>query len=255
VLDNVVNGLGSAAEPWGYVLLFVLALLEASAFIGLLVPGETALLVAGVLASEGKLSLSVSIMCGVAGAIVGDSVGYEIGRRLGPRLRSSKAGQTVGEERWVRAHAFVRDRGPQAVFFGRWVGLLRALVPAIAGDARMPYRRFLLWNVLGALASSPLVILLGYAAGSSYRSAERKLHWVSYAVVAIAAVAIVVRIAVARRRHEPEHGDDVARGSQMTAPRQRQGSIRQSEETIVAVMFAVFSLCAGGLAVALLVWG
>jgi membrane protein DedA with SNARE-associated domain len=242
--------------PWGYVLLFVLTLLEASAFIGLFVPGETALLVAGVLASQGKLSLPVCIAVAVAGAIGGDSVGYEIGRRLGPRLRSSRGGQMVGEERWRRAHTFVRERGPHAVFFGRWVGLLRALVPAIAGDARMPYPQFLLWNVLGAVASSPLVILLGYAAGSSYRSVEHRLHWTTYGLVAVAVAAIVIRAIVERRRsrQHQEAGAPVP-GHTMSEQSARSAAGPRSEDRTAVVMFGVFFLCAVSLLVALAMWG
>lgn len=200
MIQSVVDSLGDAVNPWGYLLLFVVCLFEASAFIGLLVPGETAQLLAGVLAQEGKLSLWACIAVAVAGAALGDSLGYEIGRHLGPRMRSSRLGQKVGEERWERAHAYVQRTGGRAVFFGRWIGLLRALVPAIAGDARMPYRRFLFWNVLGALVSAPTVIVLGYAAGSSYHVVEKRLGQVSYVLVGLFIAALVVRQMRERRQ-------------------------------------------------------
>lgn len=204
MIQSLVDSLGDAVNPWGYVLLFLLCLLEASAFIGLFIPGETALLIAGVLAHEDKLSLSVAIACAVVGAILGDSLGYEIGRHLGPRLRSSRLGRTVGEHRWEKALDFVRRNGGKSIFFGRWIGVLRALVPAIAGDARMEYKRFLLWNVLGAIVATPAVILLGYVAGESYEVVEKRLGQITYVLVGVVVGFFVVRHVLKKRREDAE---------------------------------------------------
>ena len=193
MLESVVNGLGDAINPWGYVLLFGLTLLEASAFIGLFIPGETALLLAGVLAQQGKVSLVGCTVCAVVGAIMGDSLGYEIGRRIGPRMRKSRVGAKVGEERWMKAHEYLRRKGGRAIFLGRFVGVLRALVPAVAGDSRMPYGTFLMWNVLGAIIASPAVILAGYFAGSSYKRIESKLSYASWILAGCVVVFFVVK--------------------------------------------------------------
>jgi membrane protein DedA with SNARE-associated domain len=200
MIETAVDALGEAVDPWGYMLLFTLCLLEASAFVGLFVPGETALLIAGVLAQEGRMSLALCIVVAVAGAILGDTLGYEIGRHLGPRLRSSWFGRKVGEPRWERAHEYVHRRGGLAIFFGRWIGLLRAVVPAIAGDARMRYRDFFIWNVLGALVAVPAIIILGYVAGSSYHAVEARLGQASYVLLALVAVVFIARVVVTKQR-------------------------------------------------------
>jgi membrane protein DedA with SNARE-associated domain len=204
VIEEAVNALGDAVDPWGYLLLFMLCLLEASAFVGLFIPGETALLIAGVLAQEGKLSLTLCIVFAVLGAILGDSLGYEIGRHVGPRLRSSWFGRKVGESRWERAHEYVHRRGAVSIFFGRFIGVLRAVVPAIAGDARMPYRQFLLWNVLGALVAVPAVLIVGYVAGSSYKAVEERIGQVSYVLLALVAAAFITRVVLTKRRERQE---------------------------------------------------
>ena len=204
MLESVVDGLGDAVNPWGYVLLFALTLFEASAFIGLFIPGETALLLAGVVAQQGKVSLTVCIACAVVGAILGDSLGYEIGRHLGPKMRSSWMGAKVGEERWKKAHEYLRRKGGRAIFLGRFVGVLRALVPAVAGDSRMPYRTFLMWNVLGALIASPAVILAGYFAGSSYKRIESKLSYASWILAGCVVLFLIVKLV----RHR-QAADDV----------------------------------------------
>jgi membrane protein DedA with SNARE-associated domain len=146
---HLVDLIGRAAQPWGYVVVFLTVTLEASASVGLIFPGETALLVGGFLASQHKLNLWMLMVLGVAGAVIGDSIGYEVGRHLGGRLQQSRLGRKVGDERWERARDTLRRYGGRAVLIGRWVGVLRALVPAAAGDSGLPYGTFLVWNVAG----------------------------------------------------------------------------------------------------------
>jgi len=92
VIADLLDWLAELASPWGYIIVGTLALLEASAMIGLFVPGEAALLVGGFLASQQRADLKIMIAVAAAGAIVGDSVGYEIGKHLGPSLRRSRLG-------------------------------------------------------------------------------------------------------------------------------------------------------------------
>jgi len=160
------------AGPWAYVVLAVLAAAESGAFVGLAVPGETAMLLGGFLAFQGRVSLGWMMAAGALGAVAGDSVGYEIGRLFGEPLKRSRLGRKVGQERWARAEAYLRAKGGRAVFLGRFVGLLRALVPALAGMSEMPYRRFLPWNLAGGAIWASGFVLLGYLAGSSYRQVE-----------------------------------------------------------------------------------
>jgi membrane protein DedA with SNARE-associated domain len=151
----------------------LLAAAESAAFVGLAVPGETAMLLGGFLASRHHVSLPVMMAAGAVGAVVGDSVGYELGRLFGAPLKRSRLGRRVGQDRWAKAEAYLRDKGGRAVFLGRFVGVLRALVPALAGMSRMPYRTFLPWNLAGGIIWAPGFVLLGYLAGGSYRQVER----------------------------------------------------------------------------------
>ena len=116
--------LGSAAQlasPWAYIVL-ALAAAESAAFVGLAVPGETAMLLGGLLAFQGRVSLGWMMAAGALGAVVGDSVGYQIGRRFGEPLKRSRLGRKIGQERWARAQAYLRAKGGRAVFLGRFVG-------------------------------------------------------------------------------------------------------------------------------------
>lgn len=168
-MTGFVEGVLTSVPPWVvYLAVFALPFLEASVFLGFIVPGETALVLGGVLASQGRLHVGIVIALAIVGAISGDSVGYAVGRRFGPGLQSSRLGQVVGEKRWQASEEFLRRRGGAAVFLGRFTALLRALVPSAAGMAKLPYRTFALWNALGGSLWAVGFVLAGYAAGASY---------------------------------------------------------------------------------------
>lgn len=188
-MGTLIDSLVGLASPWLYVMVALLAAAESAALVGLVVPGEAALLVGGFAASQGRVSLPVLIVVATVAAIVGDSIGYELGRHFGPRVRVTKVGRWVGEDRWTKAEHYIDRRGGPAVLLGRWVGLLRALVPGVAGMTRMPYPRFLVWNVLGAVVWAPAVVSAGYFAGSSFKRVERWFGRASLLVLAVAVFA------------------------------------------------------------------
>lgn len=190
----VLNALSSVPAWAVYLIVGVLAFGESAAFIGLILPGETALLMGGMLAGTGRISLPIVLAVAIVAAISGDSVGYEIGRWGGAAIRASRAGRFVGEQRWTRAEIFVRQRGGWAVFIGRWIGLMRALVPALAGMTRMPYRRFLLFNAAGGTLWSTAVVIGGYLAGTSWH----RMQGVT-AVISLTLCGLIVAAMVARR--------------------------------------------------------
>jgi len=159
---------------WSYLLLFLGAALESSAFLGFLVPGETIVILGGVLASAGVLNLWNTMIVVTVGAIIGDSIGYELGRHLG-RPWLERHGRLVGMHGGVLARVdelFARHGG-KAVLLGRFVGFLRAMAPFVAGASRMPYPAFLLYNATGAVVWAVAFVLLGYFLGESWAIAEK----------------------------------------------------------------------------------
>ena len=199
-MSTVVNTVLSLSGWWAYAVIALLAFGEAAVFVGLVLPGETALLLGGVLAATGHISLPVLLAVAAVAAVLGDSVGYEVGRHSGEPLRRSRLGRRIGEERWSRAEQFVLRRGGPAVFLGRWVGVLRALVPALAGMTRMPYRRFLAWNLAGGITWATTVVLAGYATGAAWRTAAHYFGRVSLVLVVVAGLAALGWCLVRRRR-------------------------------------------------------
>lgn len=173
MLDYLVNLIARLGQ-WGYLVIFAGAALESAAFLGLLVPGESLVLVTGFLAAHGALDLDVLILTVTLGAAIGDSIGYEMGRWLGrPALLHYGSHFGLRQEQVDKADAFFNRHGGKSVFFGRFVGFARAIVPFLAGSSGMRYAAFLLYNVLGGAAWSTSLILLGYFLGASWQTAER----------------------------------------------------------------------------------
>src|SRR5207253_3447773 len=140
---------------------------EAAILVGMVLPGETALLVAGVFCAHHTLNLGVMIAVAVLCAIAGDSVGFEFGKKFGPALRRSRLGAFVGERRWSLVDGFLHKHGGKAVLLGRLTALFRALIPSMAGMSGMKYRTFLTWNAIGGLIWAPGCVLLGFAFSKS----------------------------------------------------------------------------------------
>lgn len=195
------------SEPWAYLLIGALAAAEASAFVGLFIPGEAAMLLGGVLAYQGRVSLGLMIVAGCIGSIIGDSIGYEIGRHLGPRLKSGRLGRKIGEERWEKAAIYLRERGGRAIFLGRFIGVLRALVPAVAGSAGMPYRTFLPANVAGGILWATAFIVLGYVFGGSWKVVERWAGRASLVLLLLLGLAAAIAIGA---RWVRDHVDELS---------------------------------------------
>ena len=200
-MAELVEGILTSVPTWVvYLAVFGLPFLEASLFLGFVFPGETALVLGGVLASQGRVSVGICIAVAIVGAITGDAVGYAVGRRFGPGLQSSRLGQIVGDKRWRASETFLRRRGGPAVFFGRFTALLRALVPSAAGMARLPYRTFATWNALGGSVWAAGFVLAGFVAGESYKEVERYLGRGALGLTALIVVVFVVVHVVRRRR-------------------------------------------------------
>jgi membrane protein DedA with SNARE-associated domain len=201
MFEHFVEQIGDAVGVWLYVIAAALCFGEAAILIGMVLPGETALLVAGVFAQHGTLNLWVMIVVAVAAAIAGDSVGYQFGKRFGPSLRRSRFGVWVGEHRWAVVDGFLLRHGGKAVLLGRLTALFRALVPSMAGMSGMRYRTFLVWNATGGLIWAPGCVLLGYAFSKSLDVVGRTLTWAPLIILAIAVV-IYVGLHLRKRRRE-----------------------------------------------------
>jgi undecaprenyl-diphosphatase len=200
VIDAVASHLLALPGWLALVAVFALPGLESSAFVGFVFPGEIALLLGGVLASQGKVPLAAVLVAGVAGAALGDSVGYAVGRRYGRRMLEGTLGRFVDHDHFDRAEVFLARRGGSAVFFGRFTAALRVMVPGLAGMSRLHYRTFLLFNVSGAVCWGVLSVLVGYLAGAHWRQAEHVTSRAGLLALSLVLVVLFARAALRRLR-------------------------------------------------------
>jgi len=185
---------------WSYFIIFAAAALECAAFVGLLIPGESLVLASGFFAHQGILELFPVMLAAGLGAITGDNIGYVLGARLGREWLLRKGSRFGIRKRGLdRVEQFFQRQGPKAVFFGRFVGFARALVPFVAGASDMPYRKFVLYDAAGAVLWTIGFVALGYLVGASWQVAEK---WISRGGLLLAGILLAVGLVVwlGRRR-------------------------------------------------------
>jgi undecaprenyl-diphosphatase len=168
LLEDVSNALGA----WTYLLVGLLAFLETGAFVGLVVPGETVMLIGGAVAGQGAVDIYLLIAIGWFAAWAGDTTSFFIGRRLG-RGFVLRHGPRVGisEERFSRVEDYFDRHGGKTILIGRFISLVRALAPFVAGSSGMRYRAFVPYSILGTGIWASAHILIGYIFSRSIDSA------------------------------------------------------------------------------------
>jgi membrane-associated protein len=198
-MGQLIEALLSSSGWAALALLFTLPALEAPAFLGLVLPGELALLLGGVLAQQGRIPLGAALVVGVAGALVGDSAGYWIGRRWGPRLLTSRLGRRVGPARLHKVEGLLLRGGGWALVVGRSTAGARVVLPGLAGMLGLRYRTFALWTGAAATLWAVAHVLLGYLAGAGWHH----IHQLTGRVGLALALAVVVALTVAWLLHRP----------------------------------------------------
>jgi membrane protein DedA with SNARE-associated domain len=201
-MTGFIDGLLNVSPLVAYVAVFCLVFAEDALFIGFVIPGETAAVLGGVVASRGEVQLGVMMAVVVVAAIIGDSVGYEVGKHLGTRIMKTKALRRHSEK-LENAQDFLRRKGGSAVFLGRFTAFFRAVMPALAGTSRMPYGRFLVWNAMGGVVWGTGFVLLGFLAGNSYEAVSQAVgRDLAVVIAAVVLAGLVVWHVRSRRRQQ-----------------------------------------------------
>ncbi len=205
MLTSLVDRLLTLNATLVYVVIAALVFAEDALFVGFVLPGETAAVLGGVIASQGRVHLWLIMVLVIAAAITGDSVGYEIGRHFGPRILAIKL-LDKRRRRLDDAQDFLRRRGGGAVFLGRFVAFFRAVMPALAGISRMPYPKFLTFNAAGGIIWGAGFVLIGYLAGNSYKTVEGYVG--RGAAITVAALVLGAILAWRVRAHRNENSNE-----------------------------------------------
>ena len=203
-MTGIVEHLLSAPAWVALLVVFALPALESSAFLGFAFPGETAVILGGVYAGQGHLSVLAVAAAAIAGAVAGDAVGYLVGRRWGRWLLDSTFGRFVKVEHLDRAQLALARRGGWSVFLGRFTVVLRVMIPGLAGMSGMAYPKFALANVTGGVVWAVVMVLIGYVAGNSWHTLAHLVSTAGAVVTVVLVVLLVVAYKVRRRRTSAE---------------------------------------------------
>ena len=200
ILDWLLNTVQSVDPTLRNVLAGLAIMLETSLFVGLVMPGDTVVLVA----STGVTDLADFFwLLGAVllGSLIGESIGFGIGRLFGERIRRSKFGQKIGEKNWELADNFIEARGGIAVAISRFLPVLHSLVPVVAGATKMRYRVFIRWTFAACAVWASLYVGVGYLAKESYEQIGGTLKFGAVAFIAIILI-FVTLVHFAKKRLE-----------------------------------------------------
>ncbi len=202
--ERVLEFLVPFLQQFGYLTLFVVTFLETSAFLGLVAPGETVIVLCGFYAYRGVLDPWIVGAVAIAGAMLGDQGGYLLGRTYGHGVvRRFGRYFLFSEKRLHATERFYAKHGGKTVFIGRFLSILRSFGPVVAGISRMRYRTFLAWSVASCIVWGIAFTLIGYFFGKSWEVIERYMGWGGSAAF-VAGVLIVLWLLHRKHEHELE---------------------------------------------------
>lgn len=203
-MSNLLN-VNHLIETGGLVLLGGIVFAEVGLLLGFFLPGDTLLIAAGIYAHTGHLSILAVIVVVAVAAIIGDSTGYFIGRQLGPRVFRKPDGLIFRKDHIEKAAAFYEKYGAKTLLISHFLPIVRTFQPLLAGVGAMPYRKFVVFDIMGDIAWAILVPLLGYYVGSRIPGIDKYIQLILVAVIILSAgptLYHVVKIKLARRKND-----------------------------------------------------
>jgi membrane protein DedA with SNARE-associated domain/membrane-associated phospholipid phosphatase len=219
-LQNLLEDLSNTLGAWTYLLVGVFAFAETGAFVGLVVPGETVMLLGGAVAGQGAIDIYLLIAIAWFSAWLGDTTSFFVGRRLGRGFvlrHGPRVG--IGHERFEKVEAYFARHGGKTIFIGRWISLVRALAPFIAGSSEMRYRAFLPYSILGTGLWASAHILIGYFFSRSVESAAKYAGRGAFLLASTIVVVVAIVVAVRYLRVEENRRAILARLERHVATR------------------------------------
>jgi membrane-associated protein len=188
----------------GYFIVLAAVMAERSIFIGLIVPGDVILALGGVYASQGRMSLAAVIVIGTLAAIVGESIGYWLGRKYGKRLIRRIPLVNRLQDQLENSQEYFKRHGGKTVAIGRYATAAGAFIPFTAGAGRMPYRRFLLFDIPAIIVWATVISIIGYVFGNNLDRVDKILSRFGYGVLALIVLFFAGRYLMKRRRERRE---------------------------------------------------
>jgi membrane-associated protein len=200
-LDQHLNQWAGTMGPWLYLLLFVIIFCETGLVVTPFLPGDSLLFAIGALAasSGSPIDIAVIVPLLIVAAVIGDAVNYSIGRGIGPRVFTREDSWLLNKKHLFRTQAFYEKYGGKTIIIARFVPIVRTFAPFVAGVGHMTYRRFFMFNVVGAIAWVVIFIPAGYVFGN-LPFVKKQFHYVIIAIIILSILPAVYEIWRERRR-------------------------------------------------------
>lgn len=198
-LDTHLVAWSQSMGPWLYVLLFAIIFCETGLVVTPFLPGDSLLFAVGALCALGGLNIAVAVPLLLLAAILGDATNYLIGKTVGPRVFTSETSKLLNRAHLLRTQAFYDKYGGKTIIIARFIPIVRTFAPFVAGIGRMQYRRFLSFNVVGAVAWVLLFVPAGYVFGN-LEIVKKSFHLVIFAIIGLSILPAVIEFARERAK-------------------------------------------------------
>ena len=198
-LDTHLVAWSQTMGPWLYVLLFAIIFCETGLVVTPFLPGDSLLFAVGALCALGGLNIAVIIPLLLVAAILGDATNYYVGKTVGPKVFTSSTSKLLNRAHLLRTQAFYDKYGGKTIIIARFIPIVRTFAPFVAGIGKMQYRRFLSFNVIGAVAWVALFIPAGYVFGN-LEVVKKSFHLVIFAIIGLSILPAVIEFARERAK-------------------------------------------------------
>jgi membrane-associated protein len=209
-LDVHLAAWGQALGPWLYVVLFAIIFAETGLVVTPFLPGDSLLFTVGALCTVAGMPLNVFVIIPVliVAAVLGDAVNYAIGYRVGPAVFKSETSRLLNKKHLLRTQAFYERYGGKTIIIARWIPIIRTFAPFVAGIGKMQYRRFAVFNVVGAVVWVVLLISVGYVF-ADHPIVKKQFHYVIFGIIFLSILPAVIEIAREwlRSRNTPSNAE------------------------------------------------
>lgn len=199
IIDIILNldiYLGYVISLFGsltYLILFLVVFCETGIIIVSFLPGDSLLFIIGALSAGGALNLIVSIIILSLAAILGDTVNYQIGKYIGPKIFNKESSKLFNKNHLIEAHDFYEEYGGKTIILARFIPIIRAFAPFVAGIGLMPYKKFLSYNIIGGVAWVLIFTLIGYFFGN-LPIVKDNFSLLVIAIIVISGLPIVIQL-------------------------------------------------------------
>jgi membrane-associated protein len=182
----------SLIKTIGYIGLFFMVFAESGLLVGFMFPGDSLLFTAGFLASQGIFNIAILVFLCFVAAVLGDSFGYAFGKRIGPAIFTKEDSLLFNKKNIERSKIFYEKYGGKAIILARFMPFVRTFAPILAGVGVMSYRRFIFFNIIGALAWAVGITLLGYFLGAVIPNVDAYLFPIVVAIIFLSLLPVII---------------------------------------------------------------